>query len=109
MVVRPPVLLPGWGLLSMEPSVAGGVLLPPVDAVDEALGDLGRRGAAGEEVFGAVDLGGFGEDGGAAVADEDVDGCAEGGVGADAGVGVGAAALEAEDEFGCGDGRCGVA
>ena len=78
--------------------MACGVLLPPVDAIDEALGDFGARGAAGEEMFGAVDLGGFGEDGGAAVADEDVDGGAESGVGADAGVGVGAAALEAENE-----------
>ena len=39
-------------------------------------------------MLGTVDLGGLGEDGGAAVADEDVDGSAEGGVGADAGVGV---------------------
>ena len=96
-------LVAGLGVVVDGAFVAGGVLLPPVDAVDEALGDLGRGGAAGEEVFGAVDLRGFGEDGGATVADEDVDGCAEGGVGADAGVGVGASALEAEDEFGCGD------
>src|SRR5439155_541049 len=61
--------------------VAGGVLLPPVDAVDEALGDFRTGGAASEEVFRAVDFGGFGEDCGAAVADENVDCRAEGGGG----------------------------
>ena len=107
MVVRPPVLLPGWGLLSMEP------LWRAVYSSHQWMRSMrrwatsGRRGAAGEEVLGAVDLGGLGEDGGAAVADEDVDGCAEGGIGADAGVGVGAAALEAEDEVGSGDGCAG--
>ncbi len=54
-------------------------------------------------MLGSVDLGGLGEDGGAAVAYEDVDGCAESGIGADAGVGVGASALQAEDQVGGGD------
>ena len=98
-------LVAGLGVVVDGAPVAGGVLLPPVDAVDETLGDFGAGGAAGEEVFGTVDLGGFGEDGGATVADEEVDGCTEGGVGADAGVGVRAAALEADDEVGGGDGR----
>ncbi len=83
--------------------MACGVLFPPVDAVDEALGDFGAGGATGEEVLGAVDLGGLGEDGGASVADEDVDGCAQCGIGADARVGIGASALEAENERGSRD------
>ncbi len=66
-------LVAGLGVVVDGAAVAGGVLLPPVDAVDEALGDFGARGAASEEMFGAVDFRGFGEDGGAAVADEDVD------------------------------------
>ena len=87
--------------------MARGVLLPPVDALDEALGDLGAGRTASEEMLGAVDFRGFGEDGGAAVADEDVDCGAECGVGADAGVGVGAAALQTENEIRGGDGGAG--
>ena len=51
-------------------------------------------------MFGAVGLGGFAEDDGAAVGDEEVAGGAEGRVGGDAGVAVAAAALERDGEFG---------
>ena len=96
-------LVAGLGVVVDGAAVARGVLLPPVDAVDETPGDFGSGRATCEKVFGAVDLGSFREDGGAAVADEDVDSGAQRGVGADAGVGVRASALETEDERGGGD------
>src|SRR5580693_541122 len=85
MVVRPPVLLPGWGLLSMEP------LWRAVYSSHQWMRSMRRWATSGRE------------DRRAAVADEHVDGCAERRIGADAGVGVGAAALQAEDEVGGGD------
>ncbi len=84
--------------------VAAGVVFPPADEVEQAFGHAGGDGAAGEQVFGAVDFGGFGEDGGSAMADEVVRGHAEGGVGGDAAMGVGAAAIGGEDEVGEGEG-----
>jgi hypothetical protein len=57
IVVSRPALLPGRRVVVHLAAVAGGVLLPPADALDELLADRARRGAAGEEVLGAVDLG----------------------------------------------------
>jgi hypothetical protein len=52
---------------------------------DELLADFGRHRAARQQVLGAVDLGRLGQDGGAAVRHQQVDGRAQRRVGADAG------------------------
>jgi hypothetical protein len=75
--------------------VLGGVALPPADDVDQLLADLAALGAAGQQVLGAVDFRRLRQAGRAAVADQQVDGLAEGGIGGDAGIAVRAAALEA--------------
>ena len=62
------------------------------------------RGAAGEQVLGAVDLGRLGQHGRAAVAHQHVDGRAERRVGGDAGVAVRAAALQGQRQLAGGDG-----
>ena len=67
IVVSPPALLPGDGLLFISPLIARGVVLPPVDALDQLLADFARHGAAREQVLGAVDLRRLGKDRGAAV------------------------------------------
>ena len=87
-------LVAGRGVVVHLALVAGGVVLPPADAVDQLLADLLRGGAADEQVLGAVDLRRLGEHGGAAILDQHVGGAAERRVGGDAGIAVGAAAFE---------------
>ena len=74
------------------------VVLPPLDARDELLADLARHGAPRQQVLGAVDLGRLRQDRRAAVAHQQVDRRAERGIGGDARVAVGAAALQADDD-----------
>ncbi len=50
-------------------------------------------------MLGAVNFGGLGENGGAAVADEQISGSAQGGVGGNAGIPIGAATLQGEHQF----------
>src|SRR5207302_10941751 len=78
---------------------AAAVPLPPLVAVDQLLRDTLVDRAADQEVLGAVDLGGFGEHTGAAVADELVDGPAERGVRRDAGAAIRAAAVRRERQL----------
>ena len=63
---------------------------------DELFADCARHRAARQQVLGAVDLRRLGQDRGAAVAHEQVDGGAERRIGGDAGIAVGAAALQAD-------------
>ena len=58
-----------------------------------------RRGAARQQMFGAVDLRRFRQDRGAAVAHQNIDGRAERGIGGDAGIAVRAAALQRQHQF----------
>src|SRR5262249_54264918 len=74
------------------------VPLPPLDALDELFADGPANGAARQEMLGTVDLRGLTQDAGAALGDEEIAGDTEGGVGGDAAVAVGAAAVGAEDE-----------
>ncbi len=60
-----------------------------------------RRRAADEELLGAVNLRRLGKHRRAAVLDQDVGGAAERRVGGDAGIAVGAAALERHHQFAC--------
>ena len=98
--MSPPALLPGEGLLFISPPFLARVVLPPLDDADELLADLAGRGAAGQQVLGAVDLRRLAEDGGAALLDEQVGGVAERRVGGDAGIAVGAAALQRQHDLG---------
>ena len=59
-----------------------------------------RGGAAGEQMLGAIDFRRFGEDAGAAMLDQDIDGRAQRRIGGDAGIAVRAAALQRHDQFG---------
>ena len=74
----------------------GRVLFPPPDAVDQSLADIGRAGAAGEQMLGTIDLGRFGKNRGATGGDQSIAGHTECRVGGDTGVGVRAAALRAQ-------------
>ena len=56
-------LVAGRGVVVHLALVAGGVVLPPADAVDQLLADLLRGRAADEQVLGAVDLRRLGEHG----------------------------------------------
>ena len=98
------LLVAGRRVVVHRAAVDLGVALPPADALDQLVGDFRRGGAAQQQLLGAVDLRGLGEDGGAAHADEEVGGGAEGRVGGDAGEAVGAAALQREAQLGGGDG-----
>ena len=100
MVVRPPALLPGEGLLFISPLIARGVVLPPADALDQLLADRARCGAARQQMLGAVDLRRLGQHRGAAVLDQQVDGRAERRIGGDAGIAVRAAALQRQHDLG---------
>src|SRR5262245_25663109 len=79
---------------------AAAVPLPPFVAVDELLGVALVDRAPDQEVLGAVDFGGLGQDTGAAVAHELVHRPAERWVGGHARVRVGAAAVGGERELG---------
>src|SRR5690606_22104344 len=95
---EPAGLVAGRGIVVHAAVVAGGVVLPPLDAAYQLVGHLLRDRAAREQVLGAVDLGGLGQDHRAAVRDEDVAGRAERGIGGDARVAVRAAALQADHD-----------
>ena len=94
MLARPPAWLPGpttplnWPLW---PRVYSSHQAQPVQ---QLLADFGRDRAARQHVFDAVDLRRLRQDGGAAVAHQDVHRRAERRVGRDAGEAVGAAALQ---------------
>ena len=81
-------------------AVAGRVLFPPADALQQPLGYIGRRGAARQHVLGAVDLGGLAERHGAALAHQHVGRAAQSGVGCDAAPSVGATTLQGHHELG---------
>ena len=98
--MRPPSLVAGRRVVVHLHLVAGGVVLPPLDHADELLADVAAGGAAGEQVLGAVDLRRLRQDGRAAVAHELVHRRAQRRVGGDAGIAVGAAALQGEHELG---------
>ena len=91
---QPARLVAGRGVVVHVALVAARVVLPPADAVDELLADRLRCRAADEKLLRAVNLRRLGEHRRAAVLDQDVGGAAERRVGGDAGIAVGAAALE---------------
>ena len=64
------------------------VTLVAGDEAEETIGDGAVAGALDQQVFGAEDFGGFGQDGGGADFGQQVRGVAEGGVGGDAAEGV---------------------
>ena len=99
IVVSPPALLPGEGLLFISPPLIAAVLLPPLDALDQLLADLARDRAARQQVLGAVDLGRLRQDRGAAVAHQEVGAGAERRVRGHAGIGVRAAALQRQRDL----------
>ena len=67
IVVNPPALLPGDGLLLISRAVLGGVVLPPFHQRDHLLADVPAHGTAREQVLGAVGFRRFRQDGRAAV------------------------------------------
>src|SRR5207248_3325219 len=75
-----------------------GVPLPPFDALDEFLAHLAGDGPARQQVLGAINLRRFADDRRAAFGDQQIGGDAERGIGRDAAVAVGAAAVCAEDD-----------
>ena len=77
---------------------APAVVLPPVDARDEFFAHLAAHGAARQQMLGAIDFRGFGQDRGTAGRHQAVNGIAERRVGGDARVTVRAAALQADDQ-----------
>src|SRR5207302_733453 len=95
---EPAGLVPWRGVVVHLHSVARGVVLPPLDAPDELLADFPAHRAPGEQMLGAVDFGGLGKYRRSAVPNEEVYGCAQRRIGADARVAVGAAALQAEHQ-----------
>ena len=97
----PPRLVAGGGVV-VHLLDAPAVPLPPLVAVEELLGHLLADGAADEQVLGAVGLGGLREDARASVAHELVHRPPQGGVGGDAGVAVGAAAVGGDRDLGDG-------
>ena len=98
---QPPGLVAGGGVVVHLAVVAGRVVLPPFDVLDDLRAHIDRHRPTGEQVLGSIDLGGLRQDCGAAVADQFVDGRAQRGVGRDTRVTVGAAALQADDQFRC--------
>ena len=77
-----------------------GVVLPPVDAVDEVLGHLRVLGAPGQEVLAAVDLRRLAEHDGPALADDLIGGPAQTRVRGDPRPAIRAAALQRDHQFG---------
>ena len=92
-------LVAGRGVVVHLAAVDLRVLLPPLDAANQLVRYLGAYRAAREQVLGAVNLGCFAQDGGTAVSHQQVHRCAQGRVGTDAGVTVGAAALQADGDM----------
>ena len=84
--------------------MTGDVILPPVDHIDQPVGDIAVHRAAGQQMLGAVDFGCLGEHPGAAMAHQQIDGGAQGRVRRDPRIGVGTAAFEAQDQFAGGHG-----
>ncbi len=80
------------------------LVFPPADALDQLLADGAAGCAPRERVFHTVDLRCFGEDAGAAMPRQDIDGRAKGGIGGDRREAVGAAALQSHTEVAGGDG-----
>ena len=96
---QPAELVAGRGIVVHLHVVAGGVVLPPVDDLDELLAHFPVLRAAGEQVLGAVDLRRLREDRRAAMPDQDVGRDAERRIGGDAGIAVRAAALQRQHQF----------
>ena len=92
-------LVAGRGIVVHLAAVPRGIVLPPVDALDQLVADLRRRRAARQQMLGAVDLRRLREDRRAAVAHQDVGGRAERRIGGDARIAVRAAALQREHQF----------
>src|SRR3546814_1353393 len=84
----------GRGIVVHLAAVAPDVVLPPADALDQLLADGARGGAPGQQMLGAVDLRRLAQDGGAAVAHQQVGRGAQRRIGGDARIAVGAAALQ---------------
>jgi hypothetical protein len=93
------LLVAGRGIVVHLAAIARGVILPPVNALDDLGADLRRHRAAGQQVFGTVDFRGFRQDGGAAMGDQQIGCGAQRRVGGDAGIAVGAAALHADHQM----------
>lgn len=91
-------LVAGGGIGGAVGGAAGEVFVVPLHFADEGAGDIRGGAARGEEVDGVADFGDFTEQDGGAGADEQVGGEAHGRVGGDAGEGVAAPALEADDQ-----------
>src|SRR5690606_28491960 len=89
---QPARLVPGRRVVVDLGAEKRGVALPPADAFDERLADLGLRRAAREEMLGAVHLGRLAEDARSAVSDEEIGGVTERGVGRYAAIAVRTAA-----------------
>ena len=99
MVVRPPALLPGLGLAFISAPSRCGVFLPPAHQADELLADLAADRAARQQMFGAVGLRRLRQDHGAAMAHQQIARRAQRRIGGDAGIAVGAAALQRHRQF----------
>ena len=89
----------GRGVVVHGAAIALGILLPPFDPLDQLFADLAADRAAGQQMLGAIDLRGFGENAGAAMADQQVDRRAQAGVGGHAGIGVRTAALQGQGDL----------
>jgi hypothetical protein len=59
-----------------------------VNDINQLFTHLARCRAPREEMFGPIDFRGFGQDGSAALSDEEVNGCAQGWIGRNSGVTV---------------------
>ena len=97
LVARRGIALPDF--LTHQPQSG----LIAVNDLKDAVMDLRRGGAAGQNVLGADELRCLGEDGGAACGHNAVAHLADDGVGSQTAGGVGAAALSAHDQFGDGE------
>ncbi|CUX10688.1 hypothetical protein AGR7C_Cc10070 [Agrobacterium deltaense Zutra 3/1] len=89
----------GWVVVEFV-AITGGIVAPPVDALQELLGDGRGDGALRKEVFSAVNLRRLREDRGAAVADDEVGGITQSRVGGNAGITIRTAAFQRHLQFG---------
>ena len=99
MVVKPAGLVSGRGIVVHFAAVARAIILPPTDALDELAADFRRRGAARQQMLGAVDLRRLRKDRRAAVAHQDVGRSAKRRIGGDPRIAVRTAALKRERQL----------
>ena len=101
---EPTSLVAGGGVVVEGAAVARRVALPPVDPLDQLVGDLRAHRALREQVLRSVYLGRLCEHRCAAMRHEEIRRSAQRRIGGDPGIGVGTAALQRHDEFACGAG-----